>query len=69
MDMGNHQRGYRSMYVKLQSLGDPIEVTVRDYELPLRKSRCRNDRGRINTVQDIVLLLCDIREKLLLTYF
>ena len=42
MDMGI-TKGV-SIYVrKVAPLGDPIEVTVRGYELSLRKDRCGND--------------------------
>ena len=37
MDMGDHQGGPRSMVRKVAPLGDPVEVTVRGYELSLRK--------------------------------
>ena len=63
MDMGI-TKGVQIYVRKVAPLGDPIEVTVRDYELSLR-----NDRGRISTVQDIVLCCVYIREKLLVTYF
>ena len=32
---------------KVAPLGDPVEVTVRGYELSLRKADCRNDWSRI----------------------
>lgn len=68
MDMGI-TKGVQIYVRKVAPLGDPIEVTVRDYELSPEKSRCRNDRGRISTVQDIVLCCVYIMEKLLVTYF
>ncbi len=46
MDMGI-TRGVEVHVRKVAPLGDPIEVTVRGYELSLRKSRRRYDRGRI----------------------
>lgn len=36
MDMGITKE-HRSLFVKLLLLGDPVEVTVRGYELSLRK--------------------------------
>ena len=55
MDMGI-TKGVQIYVRKVAPLGDPIEVTVRDYELSLRKV-------------DIVLCCVYIREKLLVTYF
>ena len=37
MDIGDHQRGPQSPYCEVAPLGDPVEVTVRGYELSLRK--------------------------------
>ena len=42
MDMGI-TKGVEVYVRKVAPLGDPIEVTVRGYELSLKKSRCRND--------------------------
>ena len=42
MDMGI-TRGTEVHIRKVAPLGDPIEVTVRGYELSLRKARRRND--------------------------
>ena len=42
MDMGI-TKGVDVFVRKVAPLGDPVEVTVRGYELSLRKSRCRND--------------------------
>ncbi len=42
MDMGI-TKGTQVYVRKVAPLGDPVEVTVRGYELSLRKSRCRND--------------------------
>lgn len=41
MDMGIH-RGTEITVRKVAPLGDPIEVTVRGYELSLRKSEAEN---------------------------
>ena len=59
MDMGI-TKGVQIYLRKVAPLVDPIVS---------EKSRCRNDRGRISTVQDIVLCCVYIREKLLVTYF
>ncbi len=48
MDMGI-TKGVSVYIRKVAPLGDPIEVTVRGYELSLRKSRCRDDRNKINS--------------------
>ena len=45
MDMGN-TKGVQIYVRKVAPLGDPIEVTVRDYELSLRKA----DAEMIETV-------------------
>ena len=42
MDMGI-TKGVEVYVRKVAPLGDPVEVTVRGYELSLEKSRCRND--------------------------
>ena len=42
MDMGL-TKAHPSMFVKVAPLGDPIEVTVRGYELSLRKADARAD--------------------------
>ena len=46
MDMGI-TKGVEVYVRKVAPLGDPVEVTVRGYELSLRKSRCRDDRSRL----------------------
>ena len=43
MDMGI-TKGVEIYVRKVAPLGDPVEVTVRGYELIFKKSRCRNDR-------------------------
>ena len=42
MDMGI-TKGVEIFVRKVAPLGDPVEVTVRGYELSLKESRCRND--------------------------
>lgn len=44
MDMGL-TRGVPVQVRKVAPLGDPVEVTVRGYELSIRKSDARFDRG------------------------
>lgn len=46
MDMGL-TKGVEVHIRKVAPLGDPIEVTVRGYELSIRKGRCRYDRDRL----------------------
>ncbi|MFR6086423.1 MAG: FeoA family protein [Oscillospiraceae bacterium] len=44
---GHHPR--TEVFVrKVAPLGDPMEVTVRGYELSSAKGRHRNDRGRVS---------------------
>ena len=45
MDMGL-TKGVEVYVRKVAPLGDPIEVTVRGYELSLRKEDAGNDRSR-----------------------
>ena len=47
MDMGL-TKGVEVYIRKVAPLGDPIEVTVRGYELSLRKADAEHDRGRIS---------------------
>ncbi len=47
MDMGI-TKGTEVFVRKVAPLGDPMEVTVRGYELSLAQSGYRNDRGRVN---------------------
>lgn len=47
MDMGI-TKGVDVFVRKVALLGDPVEVTVRGYEIILKKSRCGNDRSRVN---------------------
>lgn len=41
MDMGI-TKGVNIKIMKVAPLGDPVEITVRGYELTLRKSDCQN---------------------------
>lgn len=41
MDMGI-TKGVSIKVMKVAPLGDPVEITVRGYELTLRKSDCQN---------------------------
>lgn len=50
MEMGI-TKGVKIHVRKLAPLGDPIEVTVRDYELSLRKS----DAEMVEVIQDTVI--------------
>ena len=47
MDMGI-TKGVDVFVRKVAPLGDPVEVTVRGYELSLKKSRCADDRSRVS---------------------
>ncbi len=53
MDMGI-TKGVEVYIRKVAPLGDPIEITVRGYELSLRKADAETDRSRISTAQIIV---------------
>lgn len=46
MDMGI-TKGVEVYVRKVAPLGDPIEVTVRGYELSLRKADANGDRGKL----------------------
>lgn len=46
MDMGI-TKGVDIHIRKVAPLGDPVEVTVRGYELSIRKADARDDRNRI----------------------
>ena len=46
MDMGI-TKGVDVFVRKVAPLGDPVEVTVRGYELSHAQSGCRDDRGRV----------------------
>ena len=46
MDMGI-TKGTEVYVRKVAPLGDPMEVTVRGYELCSAEGRCRNDRSRV----------------------
>ena len=53
MDMGI-TKGVEVYIRKVAPLGDPVEVTVRGYELIAQKSRRGNDRGRINSSREAI---------------
>lgn len=46
MDMGI-TKGVEIYVRRVAPLGDPVEVTVRGYELSLRKADAENDRNRL----------------------
>ena len=48
MDMGITQAASKSYVRKVAPLGDPVEVTVRGYELSPPQGRRRDDRSRVN---------------------
>ena len=51
MDMGI-TKGTEIYVRKVAPLGDPVEVTVRGYELSIRKSRCRTNSVKIGVEDD-----------------
>mgnify|MGYP000411682445 CR=1 FL=1 len=46
MDMGI-TKGVEIYVRKVAPLGDPMELTVRNYELSVTQGRCRNDRSSL----------------------